>query len=114
MITPGPWEMVDDDGWTMIYSAAFDGDGDRIPVADLYHGGYDFADLGYPLKDNAFAISLVPEMIEALEDALAILEGRLDGKSQREGLRREIATILSKLEGKTDTPIHPVKTRGTE
>lgn len=111
MITPGPWEMVDDDGWTMIYSAAFDGDGDRIPVADLYHGGYDFADLGYPLKDNAFAISLVPEMIEALESIAVRSDTYANEYLERTGSYamfdepasvETARTILSKLEGKTD------------
>ena len=107
MITPGPWEMVDDDGWTMIYSAAFDGDGDRIPVVDLHHGGYDFAVLGYPLKDNALAISLVPEMIEALKrvephlDAIVCFASTMD-EHEPNRIAHDVRTILSKLEGKTD------------
>lgn len=64
--TPGPWEFVMDGTWPMILSSALDEDGEvRVPVVDMFHGGYDFADRGWPLAANARLIAAAPDLLEA-------------------------------------------------
>jgi len=67
--TPGPWEFTLDGEWPMILSSAHDEDGHRIPVIDLFHGGYEYP--GFPLATNgqlvSAAVSALPALIERVE-----------------------------------------------
>lgn len=68
-ISPGPWEFMIEGDWPMIYSSATDPeDGHRLPVADLFHGGYDYSDFGYSLHANGRLMAAAPELLAELID----------------------------------------------
>ncbi|WP_395454737.1 hypothetical protein ACHMW5_13605 [Azospirillum melinis] len=67
--TPGPWDIElngpNNDEIMIVSTTAKDLDGDRIPVADLFRGGYDYSDFGFSLEANARLIAAAPDLAAA-------------------------------------------------
>jgi hypothetical protein len=85
--SPGPWRLDRTNGELMVLSSAQTtdemGDTYPVPVADLYRGGYDYADLGHSLEANARLIAAAPELYEAAE-ALAGMTCQTTGAEDAE------------------------------
>lgn len=69
--TPGPWVLEIEGGWKMVRSTHLDAEGHSLPVADLYHGGYNLSHLGYSSEATARLIASAPSLLEACEALLA-------------------------------------------
>ena len=106
MITPGPWRR------SLLDSTTVQNDTGRIVATtgvyqdNISHGAYHYENEG-----NALAISLVPEMIEALESIAVRSDTYANEYLERTGSYamfdepasvETARSILSKLEGKTD------------
>ncbi|WP_376960136.1 hypothetical protein ABNQ39_20710 [Azospirillum sp. A26] len=118
--TPGPWAIErngrDGDEIMIVSETAKDEEGDRIPVADLFRGGYDYSDIGFSLEANARLIAAAPEAVDALKaldavfdfdtdedatDALAAQLGIAD-KTALVAAMWAVRTVLAKAEGRSN------------
>lgn len=100
--TPGPWaiEMTgpNSDEIMIVSTTAKDLDGDRIPVADLFRGGYDYSDFGFSLGANARLIAAAPDLRDVVKALLrGYIAASVDFMHVDSG--REVAVLKREMEG---------------